>query len=626
MATYFGYVEREADSYVNWADVGRNMSATIDNIQRVRDEKKALIEKAYREDLDYIQAIPSGEHKTLRDWSIGFGNDAAENLKLKYSLLKQGKSSVKDFTSFRENITNDTESLYKTINDIQTVYKEKMDRFKNDENMDLEMLDMAQLERFGNLSDTKSFINGLTGSVGVGLTEEVEVDGKKVRALKKGDDAYLTVQQLVAAVNRKYDNYDVRPDIAKWVDGFGEKIKSLRQFGSEIKAGSIIEVMDITNEELMRQGKALGYTDDQIAQIQKSIDDFNKAEDLYLKGLMVDNPYHTLATLNKRLNYQPTFSKEEAAKDPNKVYCERDSSGAAVPKFTPDQEKAVFDYMKGQARLMYDEKVKLDVYQEPRKERPQTYQPNQYDYKVAGQQKTISGLGSELGKVYSKGLNERQTVLKGLQSYPGVNQGGDLWFSEENNGKDKYLNIISNSGSSTRFAFEKDGVPVPLEQFGMAVAPWIYGDANIVTEQNAAFKTALEPYKVYSKDWGTGVGDKNREIELWKKREAPKEDLLEKFKKETFEDSTLYWGTGNKTGAKKLNLILKKYGIKAVPNGYYGIDIKDEGDNLLESISVDSSKTNRDNYFTFLKAAVEEHLKNKQPQQQGKGTPGELDE
>ena len=46
MATYFGYVEREADSYVNWADVGRNMSATIDNIQRVRDEKKALIEKA----------------------------------------------------------------------------------------------------------------------------------------------------------------------------------------------------------------------------------------------------------------------------------------------------------------------------------------------------------------------------------------------------------------------------------------------------------------------------------------------------------------------------------------------------------------------------------------------------
>jgi len=422
MATYFGYVEREADSYVNWADVGRNMSATIDNIQRVRDEKKALIEKAYREDLDYIQAIPSGEHKTLRDWSIGFGNDAAENLKLKYNMLKQGKSSVRDFTSFRENITNDTESLYTTINNIQTVYKEKMDRFKNDENMDLELLDMAQLERFGNLSDTKSFINGLTGSVGVGLTEEVEVDGKKVRALKKGDDAYLTVQQLVSAVNRKYDNYDVRPDIAKWVEGFGEKIKSLRQFGSEIKAGSIIEVMDITNEELMKQAKALGYTEEEITSIQKSVDDFKKAEDLYLKGLMIDNPYHTLATLNKRLNYQPTFSKEEADKDPNKVYCERDNSGAAVPKFTKDQETAVFDYMKGQARLMYDEKVKLNMYNEPRKERVSYPQESDGARKARERDKELQ---TNIDKIKMLRLgNEKQKYdnMDWFKRLPGVDQ------------------------------------------------------------------------------------------------------------------------------------------------------------------------------------------------------------
>lgn len=423
MATAFGYVEREADSYVNWADVGRNMSATIDNIQRVRDEKKALIEKAYNEDLDYIKSIPSGEHKTLRDWSIGFGNDAAENLKLKYNLLKQGKSSVKDFTSFRENITNDTESLYTTINNIQTVYKEKMDRFKNDENMDLELLDMAQLERFGNLSDTQSFINGLTGAVGIGLTEETTVDGKKVRSLKKGDDAYLTVQQLVAAVNRKYDNYDVIPDIAKWVEGFGEKIKSLRQFGSEIKAGSIIEVMDITNDELMKQATALGYTEDQIAQIQKSIDDFKKAEDLYLKGLMVDNPYHTLATLNKKLNYQPTFSKEEADKDPNKVYCERDGSGAAIPKFTKDQETAVFDYMKGQARLMYDEKVKLNMYNEPTPPRPGT--GGRFDEaanRYAGEQKSKAEVADKILNLKVGDESEKESSVNYIRGLKGVNQ------------------------------------------------------------------------------------------------------------------------------------------------------------------------------------------------------------
>lgn len=495
MATYFGYVEREADSYVNWADVGRNMSATIDNIQRVRDEKKALIEKAYREDLDYIQAIPSGEHKTIRDWSIGFGNDAAENLKLKYNMLKQGKSSVKDFTSFRENITNDTESLYTTINNIQTAYKEKMDRFKAGDNQDLEMADMAQLERFGNLSDTKSFINGLTGSVGIGLTEEVEVDGKKVRSLKKGDDAYLTVQQLVAAVNRKYDNYDVRPDIAKWVDGFGEKIKSLRQFGSEIKAGSIIEVMDITNDELMKQAKALGYTEDQITSIQKSIDDFKKAEDLYLKGLMIDNPYNTLATLNKRLNYQPTFSKEEADKDPNKVYCERDSSGAAVPKFTPDQEKAVFDYMKGQARLMYDEKVKLNIYNEPTPPRPNYQQPNAESQKAAAARDKIQTNVDKIRLLVEGSPEQKRDIFDWYRIQPGVDQKRSKYDTDEEG--NKRLIIYSSDPNKPEPVIYKFGSSTPIDDIVLKLA-------------GVAFPDVQEDYGVIIKD----IKDKKENPEL----------------------------------------------------------------------------------------------------------------
>lgn len=563
MATYFGYVEREADSYINWADVGRNMSATIDNIQRVRDEKKALIEKAYNEDLDYIQSIPSGEHKTLRDWSIGFGNDAAENLKLKYNLLKQGKSSVKDFTSFRENITNDTESLYKTINNIQAVYKEKMDRLKNDENQDLEVLDMSQLERFGNLSDTKSFINGLTGSVGVGLTEEVEVDGKKVRALKKGDDAYLTVQQLVAAVNRKYDNYDVIPDIAKWVDGFGEKIKSLRQFGSEIKAGSIIEVMDITNEELMKQGKALGYTDDQIAQIQKSVDDFKKAEDLYLKGLMVDNPYHTLATLNKRLNYQPTFSKEEAEKDPNKVYCERDSSGAAVPKFTPEQEKAVFDYMKGQARLMYDEKVKLTAYQEPQKPREIAQQPTPAQMQRLEGIEDVQGSARWIGQLYSGNNAVKQNALEILRKEPGVESAR---FVDLGNGVTG-LEIINTLGKKGVIKITNE---LDVAKFGNAVASAIYVDTEnrkVLNRYQNKFDEAITAQ--HSRFTPMDLNDKPEQY--WTGVQAPKEDPLVSI---TNNLPLSVFGKKQGAAATEIQNALGNLGFKAEATGYTGNYVK----------------------------------------------------
>lgn len=513
MATAFGYVEREADSYVNWADVGRNMSATIDNIQRVRDEKKALIEKAYREDLDYIQAIPSGEHKTVRDWSIGFGNDAAENLKLKYSLLKQGKSSVKDFTSFRENITNDTESLYTTINNIQTAYKEKMDRFKAGDNQDLEMADMAQLERFGNLSDTKSFINGLTGSVGIGLTEEVEVDGKKVRALKKGDDAYLTVQQLVAAVNRKYDNYDVIPDIAKWVEGFGEKISVLREFGTATKAGSISTILDITNEERVRQATELGYTKEQIEQLQKSVDDFKESENLYLKSLMVDNPYNTLATLNKKLNYQPTFSKEEAEKNSNMVYCERDASGAAVPKFSADgkQEEAALNYMKRQARLMYDQKVDLKVYTEPTPTVVRGGSPGEGYYKRQGAKSRAENMGTYLGLIWSGDMQTKNSTLTTIKGEVGVEPTGTKFVKKKDGSI--YLRIQKNQKVDPAMPSidikitNPNGTPYgTVESFGRAAGSWVYGeeDQKILKEELKTFEQELGKYSTFTPFKTTG--------------------------------------------------------------------------------------------------------------------------
>ena len=53
----------------------------------------------------------------------------------------------------------------------------------------------------------------------------------------------------------------------------------------------------------------------------------------------------------------------------------------------------------------------------------------------------------------------------------------------------------------------------------------------------------------------------------------------------------------------------------------FKLQIKDKDGNLLQSISVDMDKGDRDNYFTFLRAAVEKHLRNKQSQQQQQQTP-----
>ena len=80
--SYFGYVEREADSYVNWADVGRTITNTVDEIDRVRTEKKAAIDAAYKEELERINNKPIGQKDDVNKWTIDMAYNAAENLKI----------------------------------------------------------------------------------------------------------------------------------------------------------------------------------------------------------------------------------------------------------------------------------------------------------------------------------------------------------------------------------------------------------------------------------------------------------------------------------------------------------------------------------------------------------------
>ena len=101
----FGYVEREADSYVNWADVGRTITNTVDEIDRVRTEKKAAIDAAYKEGLQRINDTPQGENRVLNEFSINLGYNQAENLKIQNNLLKSGKLSPKDFAVYLQNTT-----------------------------------------------------------------------------------------------------------------------------------------------------------------------------------------------------------------------------------------------------------------------------------------------------------------------------------------------------------------------------------------------------------------------------------------------------------------------------------------------------------------------------------------
>ena len=445
MSTYFGYVEREADNYINWADVGRTLSNTIDDIQRVRDEKKQVIEETFRNDLKYINEYPTGEEESLNKWSIKYGNKAAEMLRIQNTLLKQGKLNLRDYTSFRQNLTDDTENLYGLLGNLQSIYKEKTDRYKAGESQDLETHEMALLEQYGNLANTEQYINDLTGSVTLGLTEEVIVDGKKVRQLIKDPNKFVTVTGLRAAANAKYDNYNPLGDISKWVESQGEKLNSFRKIGTEFEAGEITEVIDVTGEKLAEITDKYGNV----------ITKFKQAEDDYLNSLL-SNDYNALAILTNQMKFDKegkqfklTYNEKDLEnKDYNFILLKRTNGGLPVPDFKPEQKKEALEWMRGQARVMYDEKVKKSTYTEVGAQPTKVDYAPPYVYEAAKENRTTQDWANVISDLASDDPEKRNAAQRAVAGYPGVD---DAYFTTD--GDNKYFVVVRDGKETVQPVF-----------------------------------------------------------------------------------------------------------------------------------------------------------------------------
>lgn len=485
MATYFGYVEREADSYVNWADVGRNMSATIDNIQRVRDEKKALIEKAYREDLDYIQSRPAGEHETLNAWSLNFGNTSAENLKLKYSQLKQGKITVNDFVTFRQNLTDSVEKIYTVNSQLQEAFKKVNDRTKAGDNQMLERETKVLLEKYGQLENTLPYVNGLTGSVAIGLTEITkDAEGKETRRLRQGDDAYLTPAQLQSAAMQEFNAYNEQADLDAWVESLGDVQESLRGIGGESLAGLITSVTDVTSERILSIANELPegskLSEAQMKALQNFVTEFKAGETEYIDAILA-NPYNASALLTDRMKINPdtkkpyniVFNKADQ-KTTNDLYVEKTPEGKFTPKFDTEigekQADQLRGFLKGQLRVKYDRKVEMNPYTEPTPPRP--------IYQGGGVTKNDDGLSTYRTYIdYIKELRTgspavKQSRFEWLTSLPGVDQAltnynpntGELVvYSSDPNKPYPFKYKFGDNISNEDFVIQLSGLVLPKE-------------------------------------------------------------------------------------------------------------------------------------------------------------------
>ena len=364
MATYYKYAERSAGSQVNWAEIGKNLTDTLNEESRLREEKKAAIDEATRQYGLELEKSPQGDVKSFNQWGLDYAADAQEARLLQDRLLKSGKLKLRDYTMMRQNLTDGTNQAFGLLDEYNAEYKQKMERAKSmdpaNRSQYLEQWLMAKGEMFANLKDSKLYINPTTFAVNVAKIKREN----GVESMSNDPDDFTTINELRNYVKAKYDYFDSDTYLTKQVGMLGkEKRAFIKDLATKSKAGTLLTEEDITAR-----------------------DGWEKAQDAMIEAAFAGNPLNISSVLTNNLGmdengnkYDFTFNKDEKGKivggtevdgkvtgGKNLIYF--DENG--VPQFSDEQKAAAKKDMKQKMDMMLDLEQNIQTYANPQAPQP----------------------------------------------------------------------------------------------------------------------------------------------------------------------------------------------------------------------------------------------------------------
>jgi hypothetical protein len=408
MATYYKYAERSADSQVNWAEVGKGISDMLADEVKIREEKKAAIDKSTREFQQTLQNAPQGQFQDANKFTNDYAHSMMEQQMIDTKLLKSGKMKLQDYTLRRQNYIDGTNTLFDLQKLYQENYRQKMEGVQTGEFQPLTGANMASVEGFGDFSKSKAVIDPATGVVNVGI---LEPDPNNQGVMRLTNDV-VPVNVIRGKILTNIPAFKVEEAMNSTVKTLGNRIKVLQEIATQTKAGSITKLT----------GGAIDSA--KYPQFKDDVDKFNKAVDETVKSYFAD-PYHLSSVLTMQLDKYDgtsfTYDKELAKKDPSKLLLKinpstglgiLDESGAHYKA----QEKEAQDWVKTQLLAKMDNKVEVDLGGFA----PQPRQPSQYEYARADARKTASVLGENISNLMTGNPAQTQAALDYFQAIPNV--------------------------------------------------------------------------------------------------------------------------------------------------------------------------------------------------------------
>jgi len=372
MATYYKFAEREADSFVNWAEIGKGLTDMLQEQVKIREDKRTAIDKVTRENLKSLSEAPTGDHTNLNTWTLDYADNARQAILLQDRLLKSGALKLKDYTIMRQNLNDGTDELFSVIKNFQTAFKEKRDRMiSNDpanKSQAFEMDLMAYTEQFGNFSKSKAMIDPNNFMVNIGI---MEPDPENQGVMKVGKQIAPS-GFLKKIQNTKVDYFDSNGAAEAASKSFGGFTESTIQSLNRLQ-GKVVTIDDVR--------KRPGYEE----ALNEEINSF------------FSNPFNITSVLTNDLvkdKNGKAYVSNISGKEGNVIeYVFDPQTNFYKPRLTAEQEQAARDYMRRKIESRLDIKLKEDPFNKP--------QPD-----------VVKSEAPSAGGNYAESVNQFKTKLK----------------------------------------------------------------------------------------------------------------------------------------------------------------------------------------------------------------------
>ena len=309
MALGYRYAERDADTQINWAEVGRNVNDVLTETVRIRQEKKDAIDAATRQFENDLANAPQGQNQDINNFTNKYAHNMMNQMRIDEQLLKSGRMPLEKYTLRRQNYVDGTNQLFELSKLYQEEYRKKMEGVTSGTLQAINSFNMSMVEGYGDFTRSEAVIDSMgDGRVNIGLYENKIIDGKSVRVLSKN---IAPVNVIRGKILQNVPTFDVESTTSATVKGFGTRKDVLYDAATTAGAGSITELMG---------PDFLATNPDPVT--QKIVNDMNDAINEQINSYF-SNPYNLTSVLTQNTGKYGaesfTFDKNEAAKDENKI-------------------------------------------------------------------------------------------------------------------------------------------------------------------------------------------------------------------------------------------------------------------------------------------------------------------